>query len=228
MSGIFQVVEIVGVIHMSVAVAFVAADLQGTFTEHSLNYIVILIMFQYCPSCGTKLCDTTRITFEGNRFQCSECGFVYYHNTAAASGCVIQVGGKILLLVRNREPSFGKLDLPGGFVDPGEGIFEGLYREIKEELGWEPPVPQGTALADLFTLFASFPNIYPYKNIVYNTCDLFFTISAPGLAEEDLHIEAEEISGVRFLRPEEIKSEDIAFDSTRRAIEAFRKFILKK
>ena len=180
-------------------------------------------MFQYCPSCGTA-----KIQYEGNRFHCPGCGFVYFHNTAAASGCVIQAGEKVVLLVRGRDPALGKLDLPGGFVDPGEGILEGLYREIREELGWEPPVPPGVSLAEYFTLFASFPNIYPYKNITYNTCDMFFTFSVPQLSEKDFQLEAEEVSAVRFLRPEEIKSCDLAFDSTRRAMEAFRDFIRGK
>ena len=177
-------------------------------------------MFQYCPSCGTK-----NIQFKGNKFHCPDCGFIYYHNTAAATGCVIQAGENVVLLVRGKEPATGKLDLPGGFVDPGEGALEGLWRELKEELGWQPALKPGQSLIDIFTLFASFPNIYPYKNIVYNTCDMFFTISVPELAEKDLRLEAGEIAGVRFIRPEDIKSEDLAFDSTRRAIAAFREFI---
>jgi len=175
------------------------------------------IMFQYCPSCALK-----NIQFDGRKFHCSDCGFVYYHNIAAATGCVIQADEKVLLLVRGKEPSLGKLDLPGGFVDSGEGILDGLCRELREELGWLPPFPPGTSPADVFTVFASFPNTYPYKNIVYNTCDVFFTVCAPGLTEKDLRLEAGEIAGVRFLRPDEIKAEDLAFDSTRRAIEAFR------
>jgi 8-oxo-dGTP pyrophosphatase MutT (NUDIX family) len=173
-------------------------------------------MFQYCPSCGEK-----NIKFAGNKFRCPDCGFVYYHNTAAATGCVIQAGEKVLLLVRGKEPALGKLDLPGGFVDPGEGVLEGLLRELREELCWEPPIPQGATLAEIFRLFASFPNVYPYKNIVYNTCDMFFSLSAPGLTEKDLRLEAKEIAGIRFVRPEEIIPDDLAFDSTRRAIAAF-------
>ena len=180
-------------------------------------------MFQYCPLCASK-----KIQLKGNKFFCPDCGFIYYHNTAAASGCVIQAGEKIVLLERGAEPSLGKLDLPGGFVDPGEGMLEGLVRELEEELGWKPPVPAGLSLAEFFTLFASFPNIYPYKNIVYNTCDVFFTISVPGLVKEDLKPEAGEITGIRFLRPDEVKSDDLAFDSTRRAIKAFREFISQR
>ena len=176
-------------------------------------------MFQYCPSCGKK-----NITAKGNRFFCPDCAFVYYQNTAAATGCVIQAGDKVLFLVRAREPSSGKLDLPGGFVDPGEGVLDGLLRELREELGWEPPVPPGMPLAEVFTLFASFPNTYPYKNIDYNTCDMFFTVSAPGLTEKDIHVQAEEITGIRFLRLDDLNQEDLAFNSVRRALEAFKRF----
>ena len=175
-------------------------------------------MFQYCPSCGGK-----NIKVKVNRYSCPDCAFVYFQNTAAATGCVIESGGRALLLVRGREPASGKLDLPGGFVEPGEGVLEGLQRELREELGWAPPVPPGSSLADVYKLFASFPNTYPYKNVVYNTCDMFFTVSAPGLTEKDIHIEAGEISGFYFLRPDEIKKEDIAFNSIRLAIEAFSK-----
>ena len=182
-------------------------------------------MFQYCPGCGRQ-----SITLEENKSSCPDCGFLYYHNTAAATGCVIQAGEKVVLLVRGREPAMGKLDLPGGFVDPGEGVLEGLLRELREELSWEPPIPYrpedpayGKSLAEVFKLFASFPNIYPYKNVVYNTCDIYFTVFAPELTEKDLKAEREEISAIRFVLPEEINPDELAFDSTRRAIEAFLK-----
>ncbi|GHV11936.1 hypothetical protein FACS189491_04050 [Spirochaetia bacterium] len=168
-------------------------------------------MFKYCPSCGSE-----KITFDNShKWSCPDCGFVYYHNTAAATGCVISTRQGIMLLVRGKDPARGKLDMPGGFVDPGEGAFEGLRRELREEIGWVPPT--GAALK----LFASFPNIYPYKNIVYNTCDLFFTIDAPDLTEADLKIQADEIDGVAFVKPADINLDDMAFESTRRAIQAY-------
>ncbi|MCL2834215.1 MAG: NUDIX domain-containing protein [Treponema sp.] len=177
-------------------------------------------MFKYCPSCASE-----KITFNGKNFFCPDCGFTYYHNTAAASGCIIESGGKVLLLVRGKEPSIGKLDVPGGFVDPGEGILEGLCRELKEEIGWTPPA--GVNPAQYFTLFASFPNKYPYKKIIYNTCDVFFTVSVPGLTEKDIMPEAAEISGVCFIRPQDIKAQDLAFDSTRRAVAAYLDYLKK-
>ena len=181
-------------------------------------------MFNYCPGCASEKINLTG----GKLFRCPDCGFLYYHNTAAATGCVISVpdsdpagSERILFLVRGDEPAKGKLDLPGGFVNPGEGALEGLYREIKEELGWVPPVPADTPLTKIFTLFSSFSNVYPYKNIDYNTCDLYFSLSAPGLKESDLRLQAGEVSAVRFLKPEEIDFNEMAFEATRRAVKAY-------
>jgi len=180
-------------------------------------------MFKYCPACASEKLDFS----DKKAFRCPDCGFVYYHNTAAATGCVISSGERLLLLVRDKEPGKGMLDLPGGFVDAGEGALEGLYREIQEELGWSPPVPgltasdTGAPLTDIFTLIASFPNVYPYKGIPYNTCDLYFSLCAPGLRIEDLRPRQGEIAAIRLVKPEEIDFNEFAFDSTRRAVRAY-------
>jgi len=178
-------------------------------------------MFNYCPSCASK-----GIVFkEGKVFRCPDCGFVYYHNIAAATGCLIIVpennGEKLLFTVRDKEPAAGKLDLPGGFVDVNEGVLEGLYRELQEEIGWTPFIPKGKNLADVFRLFASFPNVYPYNGIEYNTCDMYFSVFAPGLKPDDLRLEKAEITSVCFLKPEEINYRDFAFPSTIKAVKTY-------
>jgi ADP-ribose pyrophosphatase YjhB (NUDIX family) len=168
-------------------------------------------MFKYCPACASQ-----NVRFDNkNKIHCPDCGFTYYHAVAAATGCVIRSREQVMLLVRGKEPAKGKLDLPGGFVDPGEGAIEGLRREIKEELGIS--LPEETE----FTLFASFPNVYPYRNITYNTCDLFFSVYLPDLKEEDLILEEAEIAGVRFVDPADVNLDDLAFDSTKRAVQAY-------
>ena len=183
-------------------------------------------MFRFCPACASG-----KISFQdGKVFRCPDCRFVYYHNIAAATGCIISVphgdlpdagAERILFLVRGKEPAAGKLDLPGGFVDVGEGAIEGLHRELGEEIGWAPPVPRGGSLSGVYTLFASFSNVYPYKGISYNTCDLYFCLRAPGLSEKDLVLERSEVAAVRFLKPGDIDYDDIAFDSTRRAVKTY-------
>ncbi|MCL2185302.1 MAG: NUDIX domain-containing protein [Treponema sp.] len=195
-------------------------------------------MFNFCPSCSSK-----KISFkEGKIFRCPDCGFVYYHNIAAATGCLIIVPDdansvcgetelcskiisgqnfRLVFLVRGKEPSAGKLDLPGGFVDIGEGVFEGLYRELQEEIRWTPCIGEGKNLKDVFSLFASFSNVYKYKGIDYNTCDMYFSVIAPNLKPEDLYLEKAEVSEVRFLKPEEIDFSEFAFPSTIKAVKTF-------
>jgi ADP-ribose pyrophosphatase YjhB (NUDIX family) len=181
-------------------------------------------MFRYCPSCASK-----NIRFERNKvFRCPDCGFTYYHNTAAATACIVRTNAGILFLVRGKEPGRGKLDLPGGFVDPGEGAMDGLRREFIEETGWDPYGADKDPQSPGFTLFASFPNTYPYKNVSYNTCDLFFFLDAPGLDEKDLKPEAGEIAGLRFIKPEEINPEEIAFESVKKAVKAYLTFFPNK
>lgn len=166
-------------------------------------------MFRFCPSCASRA-----IRFEHNKvFRCPDCGFEYYHNVAAATGCVIDTGTSIAFTVRAKEPARGKLTLPGGFVNPGEGAFEGLRRECLEELDWDP----GAEL----TFYASFPNVYPYKGFDYNTCDLFFSVFAPSVSAADFHPDSDEVVEVRFLLYNSIDFDELAFDSTRRAVRAF-------
>ena len=178
-------------------------------------------MFSFCPSCASK-----NISFKERKvFHCPDCNFVYYHNVAAATGCLISVPSatekKIVFLVRGKEPGIGKLDLPGGFVDVGEGVFEGLYRELREEIGWVPEIQTDQDLTDVFKLFASYSNVYAYKGVDYNTCDMYFYVSAPDLKPEDIKLEYAEISDVVFLKPEEIDFDKLAFESTKRAVKAW-------
>jgi ADP-ribose pyrophosphatase YjhB (NUDIX family) len=166
-------------------------------------------MFTFCPSCASRA-----IRFKHNKvFHCPDCGFEYYHNVASATGCVIDTGTSIAFTVRAKEPAQGKLALPGGFVNPGEGAVEGVRRECLEEVGWNPG-------PDL-TLYASFPNVYPYKGFDYNTCDLFFSVFAPSVSTTDFRLDPDEIAEVRFLLYNSIDFDELAFDSTRRAVRAF-------
>jgi len=164
------------------------------------------LTFTHCPRCCSE-----KIAFhDGKVYRCPECGFVYYHNVCAATACLIETSGGLLTIVRGKEPCKGKLHLPGGFVNPGEALVEGMRRECVEEIGFDPgPASQ---------FFASFPNIYPYKGVVYNTCDCFFLSQAPNLDITSLVTQKTEISGLRLLPRDRLVLSDFAFDSVRRAV----------
>jgi len=124
----------------------------------------------------------------------------------------VESDGKVVFVVRAMEPASGLLALPGGFVDPGERAEDAVLRECREEIGWAP---------ESIEFLASFPNRYEYRNILYNTCDLFFLAKTNGLSESDFSLDQRETAGVRFVKPEDIDPDELAFDSTRRVIEAY-------
>ena len=50
-------------------------------------------------------------------------------------GAVVVDQGRVLLVQRGREPMKGKWSLPGGMLELGESLTEGVLREIREETG---------------------------------------------------------------------------------------------
>jgi NAD+ diphosphatase len=162
-------------------------------------------IFSFCPSCGSK-----EIHFDGiKQFKCDSCSFAYFHNVAAAVAALLDYNGKILFVRRVREPRKGKLDLPGGFIDPKESAENGMNRELKEELG--------ITLAQMQYL-GSAPNIYLYKDVTYNTCDLFFYAKIQSIPT---NVDGSEIASLELIDPLKVDKNEIAFNSTKRGLELF-------
>ncbi|MBU8883374.1 NUDIX domain-containing protein [Kaistella sp. DKR-2] len=165
---------------------------------------------KFCPKCGKQT-----LQWDGEKkWNCSECDYVLYHNVAGAVAVLVKCGDEILLTRRNQEPKKGKLDLAGGFVDPKESAEETCVRELFEEMKIKVDISKLKYLASL-------PNTYQYKNISYNTLDLFYEYE---VAEKfDISLEISEISETVWLRKEDIRLEDIAFDSQRIFFEKYQK-----
>jgi 8-oxo-dGTP diphosphatase len=50
-------------------------------------------------------------------------------------GAVVVDAGRVLLVQRGREPLKGKWSLPGGMLEVGESLHQGVVREVEEETG---------------------------------------------------------------------------------------------
>jgi ADP-ribose pyrophosphatase YjhB (NUDIX family) len=50
-------------------------------------------------------------------------------------GAVVVDAGRVLLVRRGGEPLKGKWSLPGGLLELGESLLEGVIREVREETG---------------------------------------------------------------------------------------------
>lgn len=88
--------------------------------------------FNYCPSCGHK---GTVKKQDNTNYECRDCGWHFWNNAKTCTAIAFVRDGKLLVAKRDREPNKGKYELPGGFVDYGETVYEAAIREIKEELG---------------------------------------------------------------------------------------------
>ena len=99
--------------------------------------------FRFCPADATRLEDPDA---EGGS-RCPRCGRSWYRNSSPTAGCALVRDGKALVCVRAREPEKGRLDVPGGFLLPGEHPIDGLKREVNEELGVEIDVGIGDCVS---------------------------------------------------------------------------------
>ena len=78
--------------------------------------------FRFCPSCGEPCGERAGGWHGGKEFRCPVCGFRFFQNVAAACGVLVSHDGRFLFVERAKDPAKGLLGLPGGFVDPGEGV----------------------------------------------------------------------------------------------------------
>ena len=159
---------------------------------------------RFCPLCGANALTQP----ESKQFNCTACGFSLFLNSAAAAGAILTDGDRILFTVRAKEPMRGFLDLPGGFVDHGEGIEDGLRRELREELGIE---------VGALRYVGSWPNIYPFGGVTYRTCDVIFTASITGLSPHAL----DEVSALEWHQRDQLPIERVGFPSLRAALRHF-------
>jgi len=164
-------------------------------------------ILKFCPRCGEK-------TFKpqtGKSLECTACGFLFYINEAASVVAVIfNDKGEMLLTVRKHEPEKGMLDLPGGFVDPGESAEQALIREIKEELNLD--------IYD-FSYFGSFPNQYLFGGITYFTLDITFICMVDSL--EGIKA-GDDVQDYRFIDLKQIEIDQIGLGSIKKVVKELK------
>ncbi|WBV59057.1 NUDIX domain-containing protein [Chryseobacterium camelliae] len=159
-----------------------------------------MMLLKYCPSCGKESLQWDN----EKKWSCPECHFTLYNNVAGAVAVIIRCDDEVFLTRRNRDPKKGKLDLAGGFVDPKESAEETCKRELFEELQINIDISNLKYLTSL-------PNVYQYKEIDYNTIDLFYEYKVS--EKFDINLELSEISEAVWIPLKELNLEDIAFDS---------------
>ncbi len=165
-------------------------------------------VFRYCPKCSSS-----RIGASGERsLLCPDCGFQYFVNSAAAvAALVTDEKGNLLLTTRGVEPHVGMLDLPGGFIDPGETAEEAVVRELYEELEMK---------VNSVSYIGSATNEYVYAGFSVFTLDLGFRVIPESF--EDL-TPMDDIRDYRFYAWDEIDFNKIPAPSIRKFVNQYFK-----
>ncbi len=165
-----------------------------------------LKVLKYCPKCGSEEFNPS-----GERsLKCGNCGFRFFINASAAVAALItNDGGKLMLVTRGVEPDYGKLDLPGGFIDPLETAEEAVTRELQEELGLKV-----TGLEYLF----SAPNEYVFSTYKVFTLDMAFKVRV----ETTENLKAmDDILDYRFYGEDEIDYDEIPAPSIKSFVKRY-------
>lgn len=167
--------------------------------------------FLYCPKCGSK-----SFTINNDKSKrCTDCGFIYYFNSSAATVAVIvNTDGEVLVARRAKDPEKGTLDLPGGFVDMHETGEESVAREVMEETGLKV-----TSTSYLFSI----PNIYVYSNFEVHTLDVFYKCKVDDFSMMKAN---DDVSELIFINKSDLNPSDFGLISIRKAIEKLQNIIL--
>lgn len=148
-----------------------------------------LTQFKYCPKCASPNFVENNVKSK----KCTDCGFVYYFNSCAATvALIVNDNQELLVSTRAHEPARGTLDLPGGFVDMYETGEEAIIREVKEETNLD--------ISSLKYLF-SIPNIYMYSGFEVHTLDMIYLCKV----EDTVKMKAEDdVAKLEFIKIAEL------------------------
>ena len=155
---------------------------------------------KFCPRCGGPLHEQW-VEAEGrDRHVCQSCDFILYLNPKVVAGAIPLKDGRVLLLRRKIEPARDKWTFPAGYVELGESVEEAAIRETREEAALE--------ISEISLL-----NVYSYREAPVVTVVYLARIVGGGARAGD---EAQEVA---FFAPEELPWDELAFRSTREALQ---------
>lgn len=170
----------------------------------------LIAAYTHCPRCGSPDYSHTPAPTGGTR-HCRACDHRDFNNpVTAVAAFILDDQGRALLIRRAKNPSAGKLALPGGFVDAGESLEQAIQREIAEEIG--------LTITELSYLISA-PNSYVYGGLARPVCDAFFTARATSF---EVVLERAEVTDWQLVPVAEIAPADLAFDSMRQALAVLR------
>jgi ADP-ribose pyrophosphatase YjhB (NUDIX family) len=138
-----------------------------------------------------------------DRLTCRDCGFIAYENPKVVVGSVVAAGDSVLLCRRAIEPRRGFWTLPAGYLEMHETVEEGARREAWEEAQARIAIEGVLAVYSIARL--------GQVQVLFRA-----RLEEPGFAAGPESLE------VRLFAWDEIPWEEIAFPTSRWALNAWR------
>lgn len=154
---------------------------------------------RFCQACGGGLAPRFLPEEGRERLVCTACDFVHYLNPKLVSNVLPERDGRVLLLRRGIEPSYGRWAFPGGYLELGESAQEGAEREALEEVGLT--VTAGELLG-VYTRVAHGVVVLVFRSALVS--------GQPVAGAETLEM--------RWFGPDEIPWDELAFETTAAAL----------
>ena len=159
--------------------------------------------YRFCPVCSGVLEGRVVKAGEPERLVCPDCDFVFYLDPKVAVGTIIRHGESGVVLIRRAiEPGYGKWVFPGGYVDRGEETEAAAIREAREECGLDVRIE---GLINVYSYAGRTPIVIVYAAAI----------------EGGTLVAADEALDARVFDPADIPWRELAFPSTREALEDY-------
>ncbi|HKX73674.1 MAG TPA: NUDIX domain-containing protein [Candidatus Saccharimonadales bacterium] len=140
---------------------------------------------------------------------------LFYKMYNGATIVLLNQQDEVLVAVRGQDPGKGTLDLPGGFLDPGETPLEAIHREIEEETGYlkaDYDTPE-------FLCWAT--DMYEFEG---ETHEVLATVLWARLRSEKPLAPGDDVASLHWMPLESIQDSDIysGFGGVRKALQTMR------
>lgn len=158
--------------------------------------------YNFCPDCGSE-CE--KINFK--TYECRACNKRWYNEPfCAAAAIIINSHDEILFITRASDPGKGTLSIPGGFVDNGESLEQGVIREAKEEAG--------VTVYDL-KYICSHPIVYKQDKGQTTVVTTFFC----GKTQDRGFVgDKDEVTDVHWIKPQDVDLNKIGLEDVKQTI----------
>lgn len=159
---------------------------------------------RFCPYCAGPLTERWVEAEERPRLVCPQ-GHITYLNPKVIVSVIVEEDDRVLLLRRGIEPRRGYWTFPGGYMEIDESVEECALRESREETGLE---------MELLGLVGIFSRPAPAGPGIVS---IVFRGRVRGGQLRPNH----EVLEARFVPTDAIPWQELAYDTTRQALEAY-------